>query len=79
MSDTALETVRKFCIPAGSKVIISKTECFVLRPFKNLFIEIEGIRVSNKSVKCIGIHVGHDKIECYNKALNHEFLKYTVS
>lgn len=63
----ALETVNKFCIHAGSKVNISKTECIVLGPFKNMFTEIEGITVTNKSVKCLGIHVGHDKIECYNK------------
>lgn len=33
----ALETVNKFCIYAGSKVNISKTECFLLGPFKNIF------------------------------------------
>lgn len=32
-----------------------------------MFTDIEGITVTNKSVKCLGIHVGHDKIECYNK------------
>lgn len=63
----ALETVNKFCIHAGSKVNISKIECIVLGPFKSMFTDIEGITVTNKSVKCLGIHVGHDKIECYNK------------
>lgn len=63
----ALETINKFCIHAGSKVNISKTECIALGPFKNMFTEIEGISVTNKAVKCLGIHVGHDKIECYNK------------
>lgn len=32
----ALETVNKFCIYAGSKVNINKTECFLLGPFKNI-------------------------------------------
>lgn len=59
----ALETKNKFCIHAGFKLNISKTECIVL----GMLTEIEGISVTNKAVKCLGIHVGHDKIECYNK------------
>lgn len=62
----ALQTINKFSIHAGSKVNISKTGCIKLGPFKNMFTEIEGISVTNRAVKCLGIHVDHNKIECYN-------------
>ena len=29
--------------------------------------ELNGIRVTNGAVKCLGIYIGHDKLECYNK------------
>lgn len=38
----------------------------MLGPSKNMFTEIEGITVTDKSVICLDIHVGRDKIECYN-------------
>lgn len=31
------------------------------------FDNLEGIKVAKQAVKCLGIFVGHDKIECYNK------------
>lgn len=39
----------------------------MLGPFKNMFTEIEGISVTNKSVTCLSTHVGHDKIEYFNQ------------
>jgi hypothetical protein len=63
----ALNTINNFCIHAGSKINVSKTECILLGPLKDMFSEIRGITVSNRAVKCLGIYIGHDKIECYNK------------
>ena len=30
-------------------------------------VELNGIRVTNRAVKCLGIYIGHDKLECYNR------------
>ena len=62
-----LETVNNFCMHAGSEINISKTECILLGPLKGRYRNIEGINVTDKAVKCLGIYLGHDKIECYNK------------
>lgn len=64
-----LKPIYKFYIPAGPKVNVSKTECILHGPFRNMFILIEGIIVTNILVQCIDIyvHVGHDKTKCYNK------------
>ena len=63
----ALNTVHEFCKHAGSKININKTECILLGPLKDAYDEILGIKVTNKAVKCLGIYIGHDKEECYNK------------
>ena len=34
---------------------------------KNAFNDINGIKVNTSSIKCLGISMGHDKVECYNK------------
>ena len=52
---------------AGSKFNISKTECILLGPLNGRYKKNEGINVTDKAVKCLGIYFGHDKIECYNK------------
>jgi exonuclease III len=56
----ALNTINNFCIHAGSKINISKTECILLGPLKDMFSEIKGITVSNRAVRCLGIYIGHD-------------------
>ena len=62
-----LETIKSFCLHAGSKINISKTECILLGTLKNAFNDINGIKVNTSSIKCLGIYMGHDKVECYNK------------
>ena len=62
-----IETVNNFCMHAGSKINISKTEFILLGPLKGRYRNIEGINVTDKAVKCLGIYLGHDEIECYNK------------
>ena len=63
----AIGTIDKFCKLAGSKINLSKTECILLGNLKDQFENLEGIKVAKQAVKCLGIFVGHDKIECYNK------------
>lgn len=63
----AINTLDKFCKLAGLKINLSKTECILLGNLKDQFDNLKGIKVANQAVKCLGIFVGHDKIECYNK------------
>ena len=62
-----IETIKSFCLHAGSKINISKTECILLGRLKGTFDNIDGIKVNTSSIKCLGIYIGHDKEECYNK------------
>ena len=34
---------------------------------KNTFNDIDGIKVNKSYIKCLGVYIGHDKNECYNK------------
>ena len=63
----ALDVLNEFCKHAGSKININKTECILLGTLKNLYDELYGIKTTNKAVRCLGIFIGHDKVECYNK------------
>ena len=63
----AIKTINKFCELAGSKINISKTECILLGILKDKHKTIEGINVTKTAVKTLGIYIGHDKAECYNK------------
>ena len=40
---------------------------YALGTLKDQYHTVEGIKVSKHEVKCLGIYIGHDKIECYNK------------
>lgn len=33
--------------------------------WKNLFVELNGIKVTNGLGKYLGIHIGNEKLECY--------------
>ena len=63
----AITTIENFCKHAGSKVNIAKTECILLGPLKDRYTNIQGINVNDKCLKCLGIYIGHNKEECYNK------------
>ena len=39
----------------------------LLGGLKNKCTEIFGIKIKNQSIKCLGIYIGHDKDDCYNK------------
>ena len=61
-----LDTIHEFCSHAGSKINLAKTECILLGNLKGLYNELYGVKVNNKSIKVLGIHIGHDKNEYYN-------------
>ena len=56
-----------FCDHAGSKLNVQKTECILLGNLKNKYDKIDGIKVTNGAVKCLGIYLGHNQDECYTK------------
>ena len=55
-----LSTIREFCLHAGSKVNIEKTECILLGSLKYTFDNVYNINVNTTCVKCLCIFVGHD-------------------
>ncbi len=63
----AINTINKFSRVAGPKLNVDKTEGILLGPLKNTLISINGIKFTNKAVRCLGIYIGHDKISCYQK------------
>ena len=63
----AVETIDIFCKHAGYKINIDKTECILLGNLKGMYKNINGINVYTTVIKCLGIYIGHDKEECYNR------------
>lgn len=49
------------------KLNMSKTECLLTGPWKNVLQEIENIRVNKTCIKTLGISIGQNKEMCYNK------------
>lgn len=55
---------------AGPNLNIEKTECILTGKFIKTYeteTVIEGVKINRKSIKSLGIYLGHDKDECYNK------------
>ena len=65
--DKSLKVIHSFCNITGTKVNIAKTQCILLGGLKNRHAKLFGIDITNRAVKCLGIHIGHDKDECYKK------------
>lgn len=66
----ALETIQQFSKVAGPNLNIEKTECILTGKFIKTYeteTVIEGVKINRKSIKSLGIYLGHDKDECYNK------------
>lgn len=40
---------------------------YSIRGRKDMYDEINGVKATNKAVRCLCIYIGHDKEECYNK------------
>lgn len=54
--DLSLKIINKFCDHAGSKINMYST-----RVFKDMYDEINGVKATNKALRCWGIYIGHDK------------------
>ncbi len=63
----AIENVNKFSQVAGMKLNVEKTEGVLLGPLKDTTDTYEGIKFTNKAIRCLGIYLGHDKNECDTK------------
>ncbi len=63
----AIGTVNEFSEVAGPILNKDKTEGILLGPLKNTIAEYETIKFTNSAVRCLGIYVGHNKIECDEK------------
>ena len=64
---SALRTIHDFCLHAGSKVNLTKTECLLLGRLKDGRIELHCIKVVQTVTKCLGIYIGSDRTECFDK------------
>ena len=58
----AILIIKNFGKVSGTKLNIEKTEGILLGPLKNSLEYIDGIRMTNDSVKSLGIFLGHDKV-----------------
>ena len=51
---------------------LEKTECLLTGSFINMYADkqcINGIKIAKNCVKSLGIYLGHDKIQCYEKKM----------
>ncbi len=62
---TSLNVIEEFCKVSGLKINLNKTEGIWLGPYKGYPNIFEGIKFTNKAIRCLGIYFGHDKAECY--------------
>lgn len=68
--EKAIQIIENFGNVSGTKLNLSKTECIVFGELKNILKEdtiIKNIKININTVKCLGIYIGHNKIECYEK------------
>lgn len=49
------------------KSTYTRPNVFYWGRLKYMYDEINGVKATNKAVRCLGIYIGHDKEECYNK------------
>ena len=60
-----LKTIKVFAKLAGSKLNVDKTECILTGGLQQYVEKNEGIKINTSTVKCLGIHNGINKDECY--------------
>lgn len=62
----AFQTVELFCCQAGSEINSNISQCILMGNLKDKHVIKEGVKVTNSAVRCLGIHLGHDKTK-YNE------------
>ncbi len=63
----AIDTIVDFSKVAGPKLNVEKTEGILLGPFKNTRNSFKGVTFTNHAIRCLGIYIGHDQAECYQR------------
>ena len=53
--------IQNFCDHVGSKITMTKTQCFLLGNLNDRYEEISGIKRTNDMATCLGIYIGHNK------------------
>lgn len=59
--EKAIETVKKICNNAGSKIYKEKNPVYLRDRYK----EVCNIKVTNNAVCCVGVFTGHNKKQCF--------------
>lgn len=66
----AIEIINDFSKMAGPKLNLGKTECFLTGSFIEIYSNdnsIHGVKINKNCVKSLGIYLGHNYKECYEK------------
>lgn len=66
----AIEIINKFSKMAGPKLNLGKTECLLTGSFIEIYANensIHGVKINKNSVRSLGIYLGHNYKECYEK------------
>ena len=71
--DNALKIIKQFTNTAGPRLNINKSEIIATGKFK-VCTSISNIHTRN-TVKCLGIHVGHNKLSCDKKNWDEKIFK----
>lgn len=61
----ALDIVNSFTEVSGLGLNMSKTEVMGLGIYRNINFNTYGLKRVEKPIRCLGMYVGHNKIECY--------------
>ena len=66
-SQKVLNTIDNFSKLSGLKLNKDKTECLLLGKLKGTLKEILNLKVNENSIKSLGIYIGHNKEEFFEK------------
>ena len=58
----SIKVIKSFGEMSGTKLNLEKTEGILLGPLKDTWEAVEGIKMTNKPIKSLGIFLGHDKV-----------------
>ena len=70
--DNALKIIKQFTNTAGPRLNINKSEIIATGEFK-VCTPISNIH-TRSTVRCVGIHVGHNKLSCNKKNWDEKYL-----
>ena len=65
--ENAIKIIEHFGQVSGMKLNKNKSEGILLGPLKDRYDKLYDINITNAPAKCLGIYIGHDANQCYNK------------